>query len=161
MILDNFGLMVAAHFRTPVPAANSSTVIGLIDEDGVSHNFTVYRRSNVVGYNELVEDSAQVGQGTTPPVRSDFDIETPFVGGVEATKVASATSSYIPISEKVNSPTLISPTTNNDSVTEVIKWAKWGNTGNIFQFAIFRDILSVAKPFLSGQAINVAHEVTI
>ena len=162
-VLDNFGLLMRAHFvviQTANAGASSAT---LIDENGTSRGLSVYGRHTTAKYNNQNRDSAQVGKGTTPATRQDEKIENPFTGGVESVKQLSAVAGYLIPQAKMEVQTLITPTLGSGIITEVVKFVRWQSGAVNFEFAIFRDVDPDFTPvgFIAGQSINLANEVFI
>jgi len=162
VILDNFGLLLAGFFRAPSTA--DLVVAGFKDTSGVSFSARVLAQiSNLTRFNKIGADrKAQVGKGVVAVTRQDFKLENPFTnGGVEDNPQNSNVSGYNSAQGKIEAGTLISPTTGSGAITEVVKQIviKDSITGNRTMI-IMRDVIGVSN-FISGQAINVNHEVLI
>jgi len=160
--MDNLGLLIAGLFRTPTTA--NKLVSNLKATNALVFNTRIYstqadtNRFNFDGVLRLV----QVGKGTTPVTRQDFNIESPFVVAPESGLNASINGVYNSGLAKINQATLIAPTGGAGTITEVIKTtrarATVDQTGKII--VIFRDIISPVG-FIIGESINIDHEVFI
>jgi len=87
LITDAFGRMWAEHNR--IVTAGDADFSPLIAEDGVSRTIRLVPLSSnpFVAFNSpagTFGGQIKIGQGITAPVRSDFDIETPFVTSPES-----------------------------------------------------------------------------
>jgi hypothetical protein len=154
-VLNPIGQLLAGAFRFPSTANKIISVgqsTGIYDESADTNK---YNRSNI--------RQTRIGQGSTPAQRTDTNVETPFVVGVEAGFVNAQDSAYIAGLAKAESSTLFSPTGGNGTVTEVFRqFRMWfGSGGGSFvPKAGLRDVID-GVPFVSGESIFVNNEAFI
>lgn len=161
--LDNFGIFLAGHFRAISGSTKTVTLKLLTGADTTLRIYGTSEQDCWTDTNEgTVSDFAQVGKGTTPATRQDFNIEVPFVGGAEGSRQSSIPAGYNSGLGKITISTVITPTLGSGSVTEVVKiqgMIRLATTATDF-FAFFRDNVSPVN-FISAEAINVSYEVLI
>jgi len=83
LILDAFGFLLQEHNRVPVGTVSSASIFKATDN--VTRAFKM--ADPLTAYNKPLGTRGcqiQIGQGITAPVRTDFDIETPFVTSPES-----------------------------------------------------------------------------
>lgn len=164
--LNNFGILIAGLFRAPSGAVKTVT---LKNKDNNNQNINVFDSSSggTAAFNDtsVVNGIAQmqVGSGTTPAVRDDFGIETPFANAPENGLVnVTLPGGYNSVLGKIIVACLISPTGGSGTITEVAISKRWSSSGGAPDtFAIFRDIISPGKAFVISQAINLNLEVFV
>lgn len=163
--LDNFGIFLAGHFK---PVNNSTQTVIIKDIAGADLSVRIFGSSSQDCWTDAdegtVSDFTQVGKGTTPATRQDTNIETPFTNSPESAKQACLSAGYNSGLGKITISTVINPTGSSGTITEVVKIQGLIGvfpSGTFTNFtAFFRDIISPVN-FISGQAINVSHEVLI
>lgn len=97
---------------------------------------------------------AQIGSGLTVPALSDFDTETPFIGGPEAAKtLITGTGAYAPSAGQVTLAFSIGAVTQNGTINEVALFHDWLNN----DFMISHDAVSPAVNFIIGETIFVQY----
>jgi len=100
----------------------------------------------------------QVGQGSTPPTRSDVDIETPFAnGGVEDAAVSTAIGVY-DFAGQITVTTIITPANGAGTITEtalIWEFQDTGLTGRKFLMA--HDAISPGVSFIATETITVTY----
>ncbi len=159
LILDNFGVWLAAIFRKNV---GGNLAITMPDDGGVIRNVHIYNLSPLFNSGLGNSGSAlKVGSGTTAPTRSDFEIETDFVASPENLDFALG-----------SSPTYFSGPGNFQSAGSIIA----GGSGTVNEsvhelifnaqavqrtFTIFRDIITPAQAFLAGQTIALSYTIQL
>ena len=134
----------------------------LFDTGGVSRACTMYTTGNSLFTVDLVSigTRCQLGQGSNPATRSDNNIQTPFVGGVESSQINTGDGGYNSGLGKVDVPTLFSPTLGSGSISETVLFGVWSRIGNIvFTCCITRDNISPVVNFVGGQAVNVDYSL--
>lgn len=138
--------------------------VGLVNTAGISKNLRIYAQNGLPRlFNDLgATDQIQIGKGTTPVTRGDFNIENPFTnGGVEDNKISCLTFGYSSPLGKITIPTLISPTFGSGAITEVCHFfTAYDEVSGVFQFMSMHDIVPVSN-FIAGQSVNVDYEVLI
>ena len=162
VLLDNLGIMLAGVFRQPA-SGNSPFLAGMVTTGGVAFSLRIYdTNGDPERYNRISPlNQAQVGSGTTPPTRQDFDIESPFVVAPESNPANSNLFGYDSGLGKINTGTLISNTGSFGTITEVTKVMRVTNNTGTKVIIIMRDLVSPPVNFISAQSINIEHEVFI
>lgn len=159
--LDNIGIVLAGIFRAP--SQGVTTVFGLKAIDASIFTTTTYNTSNFTSLFNITElKVAQVGKGTSPVTRQDFDIENVFPDSPESSRVGSLNDAYNSGLGKITMATLISPTGGAGSITEVCKFVIFRAPINPQDriCCILRDVISPVG-FIIGESINIDHEVLI
>ncbi len=163
LILDNFGIWLAGIFHINI-GSNKSVI--LKDRTGVNETLLVIANSTTV-FNFRTSGGArgvliQVGSGSTPPARTDFDIETAFATAPESIN-------FTGVSDPVYSSALgnfkfLAAITAGGSgtINESILLSFWQNTANVAKsFVHFRDIISPGQAFVPGQSIALEYTVQL
>jgi hypothetical protein len=165
IINDNFGKWFGSWFSVPSNAfADSRCLVGLgnepIDINGSSHGTSfdaIYGQqnggNNWSGLGGL--SRMQIGAGLTPPTVSDINIETPFVGGLESTRIlVSGGSSYIPTIARVATAASIGPVTGAGTINELCLFTDMSTRfPQNFTFLFSHDTISPGVPFIGGETI--------
>jgi len=159
---DNLGLLIAGIFRSPTTA--NKLVSNLKSTSALIFNTRIYStQADTNRWNfDGVFRQVQVGKGTTPATRQDFNIESPFVVAPESGLNNSINGVYNSGLGKINQATLIAPTGGAGTITEVIKVFRARATVDqtAKTIVMFRDIIS-SVGFIIGESINIDHEVFI
>jgi len=159
LILDQMGIFMASMMN---PNGLVSISFNIIDNLGVSENLFFYR--NTADFNDVstLGSRIQVGSGTTPPVRADFNIQIPF-GTVPESGSFTAVSPPVYNSGLGNYKYVASISAGASGiVNESVLFNVWRNSGNIAKtFALFRDIISPAQSFIAGQTIALEYTVQL
>ncbi len=162
-MLDNIGILLAGLFR-PI-SSGAKSVPNSKSTDGVVANLKVYD-VNAVGdhFNKMNNaDTTQVGKGTTPATRQDFNIEVPFTnGGLEDNPFPTNTVGYDSLQGKISIPAIVSPTTGSGAITEVCHYVSWKQSpsASIKQMLLLHDIIQAVN-FINGESLHIEHEVLI
>ena len=121
MFTDNLGKLVAGLFRPP--STGAKTVTGLLRRDtGGSFNTTVYNTQTNTTYAWTnPNQNVQVGKGTTPPTRQDYNVEQAFASAPEANPFPNLGKGYNSGLGKIEVGATLSNVTDNDSVSEYVK----------------------------------------
>ena len=160
IINNNFGKWLAA-MHTPlgggVNPANSLIGQGVPPVDITNTPRTVYYYNNGAGFSwngfTAGVSSLQVGSGVTAPTVSDFNIETPFVGGPEASAVnVIGSGGYNPSTGLVSVGTNIGPASQIGTINELCLFTTW-RTGSNINFLMSHDAISPAVSFIVGETI--------
>jgi len=151
LIVDNLGELFAIMFGV----VTFKTTNLIKDRSGV---FRIYRVSRSVSGNAWDSPFSmlfQVGQGSTTPARSDFNIETPFTnGGVEDIEKAVSTGAFNVGLGEAKTNVIFSPTTGAGSISETIcSFLGQTEVSGQRQFIWARDLISPNVGFTTGQAI--------
>jgi len=159
---DNLGNLLAQTIRPPTsletdtPAIFRNTVGVLVSFRIVANNNTTLWNDNVTNP-VITETRVQIGKGTTPPTRQDFNIENPFTnGGVEDNSVKSQFSGYVSATGLINMATQLSPMAGAGTITEVVLF-KHTRAG---VFLWYRNLITPSG-FILGNTVNTNHEVQI
>jgi len=164
VVNDNFGMLFALLIRSPSGATLNTAMI-FRDTGNVLQQFTIFALAGNFTFNNTSQGAglskSRVGDGNTIPTRQDFTIDNGFGVSPESSLISSVTPTYNSGLGKIVQATLISPTGGSGTIKEVIKTARWTkNTGGAGDFLIARDLVG-SVGFISGQSINVDHEVLI
>lgn len=162
LILDNFGKLLAGLIRAPVSALSS---VSLKNVDGVAKSFYSYSSGGVSNYtfnNALtvacdLGTLLQIGSGSTPPLRSDFSIETPFGISPESGRFDTGTGSYV---DGVITFSGSITAGGSGTIREVGFFATWMDVG-VQTIMLFHDAISPAKPFIPNDSITVTYHITL
>jgi len=164
VLTDNVLVFIAGACH-PNVGGNRFTPMGMRDINGNIFRMLIYSGINSNNLNvSAVAKTGQIGKGLTPPTRQDQNIENPFTNGggaPEDTPQNSINASYNNGSEKIEMVTTIIAG-GNGSITEVCKFTTVndGDTGQDRIVMLTRDLLPVPVAFISGQTINILHEVS-
>jgi len=161
LILDQFGVLFAgvmSRFR------GIDKIIQLKSKTGALINLraigagTTFPQTGFGG----IGNSFQVGSGTTPPARTDFNIETAFVNAPENTNMFPATDPVF--NSGLGNFKMIASITGGGSgtISESIWIGRFLNTSNATnEYTFFRDSISPAVPFIAGQTIALEYTVQL
>ena len=161
MLTDNAGLIIAGMIR--IPANNEFGFGGFILRTGTIVSLRTYAFNNSLNpFNLISGGGAQVGKGTTPATRQDFDIEDPFITAPESLVFATSPNGYVPASGIIQFPALLASTGAGGIITEVCRYVNWRSdtTQEKGTFMVAHDIISPST-FIIGQQIFVEHEIQI
>ncbi len=137
-------------------------IVSVRGNEGTSRN--LWYRLNVGGSFVSTGSSIQVGQGTTPPARSDFDVETAFAnGGPEDTSGGVNVSVYNSTLGRVTVSRTIGPTAGAGTVTEAGHFMGLLAPTEAFlrRYLMYHDAVSPGVSFILGQNINVFYTAQI
>jgi len=160
LITDAFGLMWSQHNRVVV--GGTVDFAGLIAEDNVARTIRFINVGTPVNtrYNEgnLPNAGGQVkiGQGSTAPARSDFDIETPFVTSPESLPVNVSPPVYDNVLNQIDFFT-IQQAGGSGTISEIGFFLLWRDltTGGTRRYMIAHDLISPTVSFIATQTITV------
>jgi len=161
LINNNFGLAYRGLFLQVVAAANVSEV--LKDIANVSETIFLNDMQANNGHEAFTWGTAglnigfriQVGQGSSAPARSDFNIETPFGTSPEDTDFNINPSAYNITNGKITFGNSIVAGAAG-TVSEAIYKAFFNNSVNAQkEFLMFRDLVSPGVVFILGNTIAV------
>ena len=158
LILDNYGLMLAAmHNGNPAGTTNAS----LTDDAGVGGRIiSLFAGVNFVDTTSALGIVHRIGSGTTTPARSDFEVATGFgtapeSGDIDPSNVIfdSASGSFIGVSVIIAG--------GAGTINESVLKGKWRSAAGILNFALFRDIISPAVPFVASNTIILEYTIQL
>ncbi len=158
LFLDNWGLFLA------VLLGGQGGFFSFRQISNVGQNMFVVR--NLTKYNETsgaVGAKVQIGQGSTPPTRSDFAIDSAFASSPENSLQNVGTASYQVGLSKITIPIQITPTGGSGSIAEAVLFGQWvqQGTNTIQSFALSRDLISPVVGFVNGQSINLDYGILL
>jgi len=163
LILDQFGIWLAGMTGR---RAGGVRLIALKSLNIGTVNLQTYTTTTNLYFNRtVIADrgfSVRVGSGSTPPVRTDFDIETAFGTAPESTF-------FVAVSDPVwnsglgNFKYFAGITAGGaGTINESIGAYSWQTDGiNNGVFTAFRDIISPAQSFIAGQTIALEYTVQL
>lgn len=161
LILDNFGLWFAGLIRNPVVGASGTTckdianankvVLCFGQQAGSAYNF------NLSAY--ATGSYVQVGKGQTPPLRSNYNIETAFGTAPESGVFGSGAGSYaagtISFSASVTAG-------GSDTAYETGFFGRWiDQTQALVTIMLFHDLLASGVPFTPGKLLVTSYAMAI
>lgn len=158
LILNNFGLFLAAMFK---PEITSNVAASLLDTVGGTDIVNLYG-GTLFNNNNFAGMSIQVGQGITPPARTDFVIETVFGTAPESARVV-LTGNPVYSTSSFNFKCLSSFNAGGvGTISESMLLARWDDSLSASGiYALFHDAISPAVSFVIGQSIAVEYTVQI
>ena len=165
LILDNFGILLAGLMRAPVDAEKEVT---LTDTGNTGQTVGAYGTyaANTQHFNYF--DAAyptgtrvQVGAGTTPAARADYDIETAFIVAPEDDLFDSGTGSYGAGSISVAGAITAGGAGTINEILFTGRWIWQGGSATLADFALFHDILVSGEAFVLGNTITVAYTINL
>jgi len=159
LILDNFGLLLAGIFRTPVALLGPAIVLN-DDTDTVRDVFAMGVTAstfNAVAAQAL-GSSIKVGSGTTAATRADFDIETAFIVAPEDAAFDTGPGAYAAGSIAI-AGAIISG--GAGTINETGMFGVWSHIGALARFMLFHDILVAGEAFVLGNTITVAYTINL
>ncbi len=165
LLNDNF-LKTLAAIHTPA-RTNFFKAFTMIDITSTQITYRSYDQfttgnNDSSGWTNGGLTQIQVGSGSTPAARSDENIETPFVGGAEASRNSISPAGYDSILARVNLSVAI-PTTNAGTIQEACLYCNCrtqviGVNANVLYA---RDNVSPSVSFLPGETIFVEYVLQI
>ncbi len=158
IINDNFGKWLAAMNSVVTGSFNNANaLIGSgdppIDITNVARPSVYFYNTGTNGYNGNVtgESYIQIGSGVTAPLVSDFNIETPFVGGPEALRtIVTGSGAFNPTASRISIGTNIGPTTQAGTINELCIFMSW-KAGGLFLMS--HDAITPGVSFILGETI--------
>jgi len=143
----------------------ADTIATMKDITNTSFDYTI--NTTETAYNDTngitplsLGSRVQVGKGTTPATRQDFNIENPFSnGGVEDNRNITGDGGYNNPLGKITIPTLITPVTSSGSISESVLFGTWRSTAGVKNNVFSRDNILPLVNFIVGQSININYEL--
>jgi len=156
IINDNFGLVFAGAFKDVLFATQPT--VNLVDDTGSTETVFLYTVTGETAYNNGMRSRVQIGQGSTGPLRTNFNIETPFAnGGVEDGKIDTDDGSFILGPSQVQVGKIISPTGGSGVIEETCLFGVWRiDSGAQRVFLLSRDAVS-SLSFEEGEGVSVRY----
>ncbi len=170
LLSDNFGEILAAWHRNPTTSAKT---VSLINTSNAANLFNVHWRqfggttNNYSGmWTSIIgapNGGIQVGQGTTPAVRTDFDIETPFAnGGLEDGRVVTQNPVYDNVNFRVQMAINFNATGGGDISESVLlnRYLK-ALPRALHIMLMSRDIITPVVNFIATQSVFVQYTLQL
>ncbi len=159
---DNVLALLAMACTKEAGGGNHDTVINSMhDINNFAFTVGAYRGNSTTGMQvSAVLFEAQIGKGSTPATRQDFNIEIPFTnGGEEDNRKLSIIAIYVEATEKIEMSTQYSAL-GSGAISEVCKFIVINDiSGQDRTILISRDIINPPVNFIGSQIINVQNEV--
>jgi len=161
LILDAFGFLLQEHNRLPVgssPPVDSPLVFKA--NDGVTRALRMVSPNPQVSYNSPLGTRGgqiQIGSGSTPPVRTDFDIETPFVVSPEDSPVDVTPPFYDNVLNQIQFFSSFQAG-GSGSISEIGFFCFWRDitTGGTRLYLLAHDLISPSVSFIATQVITMS-----
>jgi len=159
LILDNWGLLFARHFRL---VFNTDSNVILTQIGGTTETLVFVRQvASTNQFNNTLAGAGggliQIGSGTTTPARSDFTVSTPFITAPESGLVANT----VGILDVPNGTVKVQAfllAGGSGTINEAGQFGQWANSANIDKFfMIAHDLISPAVPFIINQTITIEY----
>lgn len=163
LLLDNFGFFFQGaflRFPSELPLVDRLGVEETVDFSGSPAFGARYNNNSAVSVGTLF----QVGMGLTPALRSNFNIETPFVSAPESNRTNTVVGVYTAGLSRVNVAGVISPTGDVGVISEFVmfaQWQKFPQQAQVKIYALSRINISPLVPFGLAQAINIDYAIQI
>jgi len=161
LILDNFGVLFAgvmSRFRAV------DKIVSLTDKTGAPITLKAIGSATTfpqTGFGSI-GNSFQVGSGSTPPARTDTDIETAFGTAPESGNMFPASDPVF--NSGLGNFKMIASIVAGGSgtINESIWIGQFLNTSNaVNEYVFFRDVISPAVGFIVGQSIALEYTVQL
>jgi len=156
LINQNWGGFWSVLNRIPTTAPTFSGLINTVNI-GQSNGMTVADDP----YNTFVANGStiRVGQGITPPARTDFNVDSGFSnGGPEDSLAGTASGGYNSSLGQVSVAVTITPTGGSGTVNETIITFQNRNVVNVAaNYVMARDLISPGVSFILAQSITVVY----
>jgi hypothetical protein len=151
LITNNFGLWLSRIMSGGTGPKNQN----IIDTVPQAQTILIYDTSQTNLFNDGGANRMrlQIGSGTTPPARTDTDIETKFVTGSEANLFECSLPVWISGSGIFQTTGQIA-TAGSGTINESAMIAQWSNSGQVlFNSMLYHDIISPGVPFVTSDSI--------
>lgn len=159
---DNVGFLLASIFTPQIAKSATKNQAGFVDQSGTPRTLRIYSpHLDGFGFNGGLKAQTQVGQGTTPPTRTDLTIQTPFTNAPESGLVDSAGAGYNAGLGKIQVPTQITPLGGGGTIQEVVSVNTMTIANNQTRTFLFTRKLVSSTNFSIGQTLNIDWEFTI
>jgi len=161
LILDQFGEYLSKQFKK---LDGTDLLFAIKSTTGALQTLRAYSSSSVFNLFGVgnIGISLIVGSGTTPPVRTDFSLETAFGTAPES-------GSFVPTTNPIWNSGLGNFKQNGaiiaggaGTINESALATNWRDSAGVIRgFILFRDIISPAQSFISGQSIALEYTVQL
>ncbi len=159
IINDNFGKWLAAMHSPLVNGANPADAqIGQgndpVNLQGVANGSNYYYNDGNNAWNAFTAGEAyiQIGQGATPPLVSDFNIETPFAnaGPEDVMKLVAGPAGFNPTVSRISIAANIGPAAGAGTISELALIQDWRFST---EFLMSHDAINPVVAFILGETI--------
>jgi len=161
LVLDQFGVLFAGVLSR---LKGVDKIIQLKSKTGALVNLKALGTGTTfpqIGFG-TIGSTFQIGSGSTPPARTDFDIETAFGTAPENTNMLPATD---PVFNSGLGNFKMSASINAGgagTINESIWIGRFLSTANATnEYTLFRDSISPAVPFIAGQTIALEYTIQL
>ena len=164
LLNNNFALFIKGAFNRGGTQTEMRDVSNIVTEVRFTGASATRYNNNQTTQTTPIGSRVQVGSGITPATRSDFNIETAFVGGVVAQRRPTGIGVYFAGLNDVLISSVISPTLGGGSISEACLYAQWHRSlfANQFrEFVLSRDNISPVVPFSAGNTINIDYTLNM
>lgn len=160
LILDQFGEIMAKFFSTATTATRS-TVIKDTGNANRTLNILTGTQPFLLNTGLAVGLRLQVGSGSTPPTRTDFNIETAFGTAPENTFFVAGNPVWnSSVGNFKNTGSIIAG--GAGTINESVSLSSYRDIGGLQRtFTLFRDIISPGQSFVVGQTISLEYTVQL
>lgn len=164
LFTDNFGLFLTGLI------GGETVLMKDIGNVSKSYQFCCGNIVNTQSYNVTNNGSptvgcrVQVGKGTTPATRADFNIETPFAVSPLSIRNSSGISAWNSILGVIDLASIITPAGENDSVSESCLFLTFKDTllsATNPTLLMSRDNIDPVVPFVIGESINIDYKIVL
>lgn len=163
IVNDNFGTLLAKCFRNLDAVRETATLLDITNTSRTVYTYGNHQNTNFIPFNgsfsTAVDNMIQVGSGTTPPTRSDYNVETAFANsGPEDSKQSANDGSYIVNANMIQIAGIIGPTTGGGTVNEICLYGGYPvppATVTERFFLLSRDAVTIT--FSAGNSIGVSY----
>jgi len=157
LVLDQFGIFLAGIFKSRTTGVN--TII-IKDTGGTDRSVRMYSSTGTFNEGTPIGMEVQIGSGTTPPVRTDVFLETPFITTPEAGAFAAVSNPVWNSGQGTFKYAATISAGDSGTINEAIMRAAWGDiVPQVKIFTLFHDAISPGVVFVSGQSITVEYTI--
>jgi len=162
LILDQMGILLSRIF---LGKPQGSTNANMKDENGVTRTTRVFLAGAtfitfIAGVGNEMGAVLQIGSGTTPPLRTDFDIDNPFSVSPESDNNNASDPVYDSNTGSFKSSIAIQAG-GTGTINESALKNTWNSLATPQVFTAFRDIISPAQSFIAGQTIVLEYTIQL
>ncbi len=167
LILTNFGMwivgVVGRQTGSAFPFINDAgSLTGTLPRFNGLDEFQAFATryaDNITGVNKSVGWNFQLGKGSTPPARDDFNIETPLDDSPENGVPGALQGVFSEVNGTFTTGVTFGGATGSGSVSEIGLFTRMANEKRLsptsWRFMMVHDLISPVVNYLPGQSINV------
>jgi len=161
LILDNFGLFLAALIRSPTIAI---TYVSLTDTGNTARALAIYYNTITTTFNIqsacAIGTVLQLGQGTSPAARDNHVIESALGSAPENAIFGTSNGGYAIGTGSLSFSGAISAG-GSGTVNEMGFHGRFGLSGVAYSFMFFHDILASGVAFVAGNTLNASYAIIL